>query len=60
VAELGMMVARAWRGRGVGSALLAAGIDWARHAGAHRLAYRRRNGELWAALAMGLPLDPAG
>jgi RimJ/RimL family protein N-acetyltransferase len=86
VAELGMMVARAWRGRGVGSALLAAGIDWARGAGAHKLAlqvwpsnqaaialyekfgfqregllrrhYRRRNGELWDALVMGLPLAP--
>jgi RimJ/RimL family protein N-acetyltransferase len=29
-AEIGMMVARAWRGRGVGSALMEAGIAWAR------------------------------
>ena len=37
VAELGMMVADGWRGRGVGSALLQAGIDWARSAGAHKV-----------------------
>jgi ribosomal protein S18 acetylase RimI-like enzyme len=30
---LGMSVARDWRGRGVGSALLAAGIEWARERG---------------------------
>jgi ribosomal protein S18 acetylase RimI-like enzyme len=35
--ELGMAVAREWRGRGVGSALLAAGIDWARGRGLHKL-----------------------
>lgn len=29
-ADIGMAVARAWRGRGVGSALLAAAIEWAR------------------------------
>lgn len=91
VAELGMLVAAQWRRRGVGSALLAAGIAWAREAGAHKVAlqvwphnqaainlyekfgfqregllrrhYRRRNGELWDAVVMGLPLDgrtPAG
>ncbi|MBV8463466.1 MAG: GNAT family N-acetyltransferase [Acidimicrobiales bacterium] len=38
VAELGMMVATGVRGRGVGSALLAAAIDWARQAGAHKIA----------------------
>ena len=38
VADLGMMVDSAWRGRGVGSALLQAGIDWARSAGAHKVA----------------------
>lgn len=38
VADLGMMVAADWRGRGVGSALLGAGIDWAGAAGAHKLA----------------------
>jgi RimJ/RimL family protein N-acetyltransferase len=35
--EIGMAVARDWRGRGVGSALLAAGIDWARERGLHKL-----------------------
>lgn len=85
VADLGMLVAADWRGRGVGAALLGAGIDWARGAGAHKVAlqvwphnapalalyrrfgfveegllrrhYRRRNGELWDAIVMGLPID---
>jgi RimJ/RimL family protein N-acetyltransferase len=35
--EIGMAVARAWRGRGVGSALLAAAIEWARERGLHKL-----------------------
>ena len=35
--DLGMAVAREWRGRGVGSALLAAAIDWAREQGLHKL-----------------------
>jgi RimJ/RimL family protein N-acetyltransferase len=84
VADLGMVVARAWRGRGLGGALLDAGIKWARDAGAHKIAlqvwphnqaaialyersgfvregvlrrhYRRRNGELWDAVVMGLQL----
>jgi RimJ/RimL family protein N-acetyltransferase len=84
VADLGMLVSAGWRGRGVGSALLAAGIEWARGAGAHKVSlqvwphntaaialyekfgfqregllrrhYRRRNGELWDAIVMGLPL----
>jgi ribosomal protein S18 acetylase RimI-like enzyme len=34
--ELGMAVAREWRGRGVGSALLAAAIEWARERGLHK------------------------
>jgi RimJ/RimL family protein N-acetyltransferase len=86
VADLGMLVAEEWRGRGVGSALLRAGIDWARQTSAHKVSlqvwphnqaaialyekfgfrregllrrhYRRRNGELWDAVVMGLPLDP--
>jgi RimJ/RimL family protein N-acetyltransferase len=37
VGELGMMVAREWRGRGVGSALLAAAIEHARVEGVHKL-----------------------
>lgn len=85
VAELGMLVAAEWRGRGVGTALLRAALDWARQAGAHKVAlqvwphnaaalglyrnfgfveegrlrrhYRRRNGELWDAVVMGLPLE---
>jgi RimJ/RimL family protein N-acetyltransferase len=85
VAEIGMLVAASWRGRGVGSALLGAGIDWAGAAGAHKVAlqvwthndaaralyrrfgfveegvlrrhYRRRNGERWDAIIMGLFLD---
>jgi ribosomal protein S18 acetylase RimI-like enzyme len=35
--ELGMTVAWEWRGRGVGSALLAAAIEWARERGLHKL-----------------------
>jgi GNAT superfamily N-acetyltransferase len=33
--EIGMMVAREWRGRGVGSALMAAAIEWGREHGLH-------------------------
>jgi ribosomal protein S18 acetylase RimI-like enzyme len=36
-ADLGMAVARDWRGRGVGSALLAAAVEWARDRGLHKL-----------------------
>ena len=32
-----MAIAREWRGRGVGSALMAAAIDWARERGLHKL-----------------------
>lgn len=35
--ELGMAVAREWRGRGVGSALLEAAIAWSREQGLHKL-----------------------
>jgi RimJ/RimL family protein N-acetyltransferase len=87
VCELGMLVAAGWRGRGVGTALVRTGLDWAREAGAHKVAlqvwphneaaiglyrkfgfveegrlrrhYRRRNGELWDAVVMGLLLDEA-
>ncbi|MDQ3570371.1 MAG: GNAT family N-acetyltransferase [Actinomycetota bacterium] len=38
VAELGMVVSRQWRRRGVGSALMDAGLGWARSAGAHKVA----------------------
>ena len=85
VADIGMMVAKDWRGRGVGRALIEAGVQWAREAGAHKASlevwphntaaialyrrigfveegrrrrhYRRRNGELWDALLMGLELS---
>jgi RimJ/RimL family protein N-acetyltransferase len=84
VADLGMVVAEAWRARGIGGALLDAGVAWARDAGAHKVAlqvwphnqaaialyekfgferegllrrhYRRRSGELWDAVVMGLQL----
>jgi RimJ/RimL family protein N-acetyltransferase len=35
--DIGMMVARDWRGRGVGSALVAAAIEWGRENGLHKL-----------------------
>jgi len=35
--ELGMMVAADWRGRGVGTALVAAAIDWAREQELHKV-----------------------
>jgi RimJ/RimL family protein N-acetyltransferase len=35
--EIGMAVAREWRGRGVGSALLAAAVEWGRQNGLHKL-----------------------
>jgi len=35
--ELAMLVDRDWRGRGVGSALVQAGIDWSRGHGLHKL-----------------------
>jgi RimJ/RimL family protein N-acetyltransferase len=35
--ELGMLVDRGWRGRGVGSALVASAVGWARCHGLHKL-----------------------
>jgi RimJ/RimL family protein N-acetyltransferase len=35
--EVGMAVARAWRGRGVGTALMKAAIEWAREQRLHKL-----------------------
>jgi ribosomal protein S18 acetylase RimI-like enzyme len=32
-----MAVAREWRGRGIGTALMGAAIEWARSAGLHKL-----------------------
>jgi RimJ/RimL family protein N-acetyltransferase len=82
--EIGMLVARDRRGRGVGTALMEAAIGWAREQGLHKLSldvfahneaaialyrklgfveegrrvkhYRRRNGELWDSIEMGLLL----
>jgi ribosomal protein S18 acetylase RimI-like enzyme len=82
--EIGMAVEREWRGRGVGSALMTAAIDWARARGLHKLSlavfahneagialyrkfgfveegrrvkqFRRKSGELWDAIDMGLLL----
>ena len=36
-AEIGMHVAKEWRGRGVGTALMEAAINWARAKGLHKL-----------------------
>lgn len=35
--EIGMLVARGWRGRGVGTALVAAAIEWAQARSLHKL-----------------------
>jgi RimJ/RimL family protein N-acetyltransferase len=37
-ASIGMAVAEGWRGRGVGTALMEACVDWARQRGIHKLA----------------------
>jgi RimJ/RimL family protein N-acetyltransferase len=37
-AEIGMAVAKEWRGRGVGTALMQGCVDWARERGVHKLA----------------------
>jgi RimJ/RimL family protein N-acetyltransferase len=85
VMDLGLAIVAGHRGKGVGSALTQACIDWAREAGAHKIAlqvwphneparalyrkfgfeeegylkrhWRRRSGELWDAVVMGLLLD---
>ncbi len=85
VADLGMMVRDGYRGRGIGSALMEACIDWSRNNRAHKVTltvwphnaaglalyrkfgfttegrlvrhWKRRTGELWDAIPMGLVLD---
>ena len=37
LASLGMLVAASHRGRGIGTALLVAALEWAREAGAHKM-----------------------
>jgi len=82
--EIGMYVAAEWRGRGVGTALMQAGLDWARIRHAHKITlqmwphneagralyakfgfveegylkrhWKRRNGDIWDAVVMGLHL----
>jgi RimJ/RimL family protein N-acetyltransferase len=82
--EIGMMVAKDWRGQGVGTALMGAAIAWSRERGLHKLSldvfphneaaialyrklgfveegrrvkqYRRKSGELWDGIEMGLLL----
>ena len=38
VADIGMLIIEAWRGRGVGTLLLRSGMQWAAAAGAHKAA----------------------
>jgi RimJ/RimL family protein N-acetyltransferase len=86
VIGLGMSIDPAYRGQGIGTALLSAAITWARDQegihkmelevwphntaaralyasagfeveGRRRRQYRRRNGELWDSIVMGLVLD---
>jgi putative acetyltransferase len=82
--ELGMWVAKEWRGKGAGAALMHAALEYAREHGAFKVAlevwphneaaiglyekfgferegylrkhWRRRNGELWDSVVMGLVL----
>jgi RimJ/RimL family protein N-acetyltransferase len=51
VGELGMLVEREWRGRGVGSALIQATIAWARGQGLHKLSL-----EVWTHNAAAIAL----
>jgi len=69
--DLGMFVAVPWRSKGLGSRLLEEAIAWARAAGAHKISLevfpfvregyhpkhlRRKTGELWDTISMGLAL----
>lgn len=86
--DLGMFVVAGWRGRGVGTALMEAALDYARAQDAFKISlevwphntaaialyekfgferegylrkhWRRRNGELWDSVVMGLLLVDGG
>jgi RimJ/RimL family protein N-acetyltransferase len=51
VADIGMLLDQGWRGKGIGTALLEAGLDWAARAGAHKAAL-----EVWPHNEAGLAL----
>jgi RimJ/RimL family protein N-acetyltransferase len=51
VADIGMLLAQSWRGRGLGTALLETGLEWAAGAGAHKAAL-----EVWPHNEAGLAL----
>lgn len=51
VADIGMLLAQGWRGRGLGAALLQSGLAWASVAGAHKAAL-----EVWPHNEGGLAL----
>jgi putative acetyltransferase len=38
VADIGMLIVEAWRGRGIGRLLLGSALEWAANAGAHKMA----------------------
>ncbi len=86
--DLGMFVLPEWRGKGVGTALMEAALEYARARGAYKISlevwphntaaitlyekfgferegylrkhWRRRNGELWDSVVMGLLLEGGG
>jgi RimJ/RimL family protein N-acetyltransferase len=51
VADIGMLLAQGWRGRGLGTSLLETGLEWAARAGAHKAAL-----EVWPHNEAGLAL----
>ena len=51
VADVGMLIADGWRGRGIGGQLMQAAIDWAARTGAHKMAL-----EVWPHNEAGLRL----
>ncbi len=51
VADIGMLLAQGWRAKGLGTALLETGLEWAARAGAHKAAL-----EVWPHNEAGLAL----